>query len=183
MQRTAFVGRSWQHVLLCAGQDRAAAFVRLVYSWCAAAGQLRNDLRNTTSRESSGGGIPYSDVYDGRVTAVSGLLLQRVEGADRHWLLDHVWGRHPSAAEAHHRLEGMVDGLGVRADVVAAVRRYAEQIRGALAASGLRDDVGIVWDAWITRQIEVGVYRDYSYTDSSIEAFHRAVTTLRAVQP
>ncbi|MEU7576293.1 hypothetical protein AB0B50_01630 [Streptomyces sp. NPDC041068] len=182
VRRIAFVGHSWEYALACASERQAVSFVRRVYPWCAAAGQLRNDLRNTTGREGSGGGIPYSDVYAGRVSAVSGLLLERAEGADRRWLLSRVWGRHPAPEDTHARLDAMIADLGIRADVVAAVKQCVERIREPLGTVGLHSDVRTLWDAWITRQIEVGVYRDCEYADDAVDVFTQAVAALRAVR-
>ncbi|MFF9124936.1 hypothetical protein ACF09J_16795 [Streptomyces sp. NPDC014889] len=179
-RRTAFVGSAWADVLTAGGDPRAAAFVTTAYPWCAEAGQLRNDLRNTTARESRDGGLRHSDLGDGRLTAVSGLLWRRADPADRQWLATRVWGRGPLGAEALVRVDRMLEHYAVRSHVVLAAGRLTRRIRAALGA--IEDPrVRAVWDAWLTRQLEVGVLHGYGHGrgDASVSRFRAAVAELR----
>jgi geranylgeranyl pyrophosphate synthase len=177
-RRTAFVGRAWVDALSAADQGQAAAFVTTAYPWCAEAGQLRNDLRNTTGRETLDGGVRYSDLGEGKVTAVSGLLWQRADDVDRRWLRKHVWGRGRPSAEALVRVDRMVEHYAVISDVAVSTGRLVERIRAAIRTMD-RPHARTVWDAWVTRQFEVGVHRAYGWGDASIPAFEAAVAGLR----
>lgn len=178
-RRTAFVGQAWSEVLSTGGSNRTAALVSSAYPSCAEAGQLRNDLRNATGREVRDGGARYSDFGGGKVTALSGLLWERAGRRDRRWLREYVWGRGNPSAVSRATLDRLLAEYEVRSHVVAAVGRSVNLIRSTLTA--VPDDrIRTVWDAWVTRQFEVGVGRDYDSGDPSISAFEAAVRALRS---
>ncbi len=178
-ERTAFIGAWWMRAAAMTGDQELSDTVRQVYPRCAVTGQLRNDLRNLTARETACGGTRYSDFLEGRATAVTMRALRRTDARDRTWLLEHVWARRSALPrdDAGH-LAAILDRLEVAQDVIEEIRGDLSEMYATIEGSALDRNVKRVWRAWMFRQFETGVFAPHSAPASWTGEFHRAIDQL-----
>lgn len=158
IQRTSFLGKWWKRVALKAQDLELARVVETIYPLCADIGQIRNDLRNTESREEEEGGIRFSDFTDGRSTAVTILVRQRISGRDGAWLENVIWNRKQRLpSESCERIQWLCKDLQVREDLRDEMSRNVQKIEGVIERSHLSEAVKAIWLGWVFRQLHTEV--------------------------
>ncbi|MGY4101248.1 polyprenyl synthetase family protein [Nocardia sp. R16R-3T] len=174
--RVDFVGDCWKYCGLLAENALFTQLIRNSYSHCAIAGQLRNDLRNTMERETLLGGQRYSDILDGRCTAVTILLRERAQRDE----LDDLMSRASTAAgrlSLGSDIEALLQRYEIRRTISLLVQYEAEIARMWARDLPIGHEERILWDAWLDRQFLTGVMHDYSSTD-----FQRGVEFTAAIE-
>ncbi len=93
-RRLGFIEQWWSRAAAAAGDSTLAQFLLEASPFNTTACQIRNDVRNTQPQEVSRGGKLYSDFYEGKMTAVTIRVLQRLDMLDtgeQEWLTQRVW--------------------------------------------------------------------------------------------
>ncbi len=179
MERTAFLGKWWKRVAARANDPELSLVIDAIYPRCALVGQVRNDLRNIDSREERDGGERFSDFTDGRATAVTILVRERVTGSNRAWMERNIWkSRRRLTAKEIERLFSMCQDLEVLSDLGMLIYENVQHIETTIKKSQLEEEVKAVWLGWVFRQCRASVVSCPTEENPSARRFIEAVRRL-----
>ena len=152
-ERMGFLGDWWRRAANTVDDAKLQQLIDTIYPLSVFTGQIRNDLRNTDVREATNGGNQFSDFTDGRTTAVTLLVQQRVSGKDRSWIERKLWNsQKPLAQDEIVKLYLICQELEVLNDLKTLISQHIRQIENTIKQSSLSEDVKAIWLGWVFRQ-------------------------------
>jgi geranylgeranyl pyrophosphate synthase len=180
VKRTWFLADWWMHTATKRHDDDLREMIGSIYSYCALAGQLRNDLRNLTEREQDDGGIRFSDFSFGKATAVTMTVLDASNRSEYEWIIDCVWNQRRSLTSKEQEvLYKICCSSGAIERVKSQILDLYILIETTILSSNIREQLKIIWLGWAKRQFLIGVsmgYKEYTnftplFLDSVRESF------------
>lgn len=168
-RRLGFIEQWWAQAAASTGDTQLAAFLLEASPLNATACQIRNDVRNTQAQEVNRGGAIYSDFCEGKMTAVTiGVLdrLDRLDQADRIWFEQRVWGKQePINAHEVARLNAICSDTEAVTDITGMLDALLGDLDQKIQRAPLAPVQKLILRAHAARRYASGILPDHPIRD------------------